>query len=352
MKYDEASEWVALVERLEALRAKGAITDEEFRAQKAAWLEDKSKLTVAEADDHAPDWIGIAPPEEYEEQKQRFSRGFGGLAAGLVLIAAVVIYFWTGPKATAEAAATEYSMTGTVNVRSSPSTKGSTILGTLSSGERVKGSLQQTKTGEEWLRISEGTFAQGYVWARNIAPVETAAPEMANNNVENALTSAPRHPVEVAEPAPTSLDDGMTAKERHESSDFCRSYVQMYQKPCPINLSVSQQHTVVRLSCLHAGRPQVLFSCFTAGQYSDGGYVRIRERGRLVEHIDGHAAVSRFKDTSVELGPINPQDFVFEAQTNMSDGMSVLAEVVNNYGQVLLSDQSEYRVRLSSADIR
>lgn len=186
--------------------------------------------------------------------------------------------------------------------------------------------------------------------------------DRSRDNVQAASTNAgapaPQEPTKVAvgaddqeRPASRpSAETQLTEREEYESSRFCRNFRAMYGRPCPANVTVNQNHVMIRLSCHHLGQRQVLYSCFAPMEFSSLGFVRLRERGRIVEYIDAREAVRRFGDYTSELGPIHRSDFEFDAATNGDAGMMLTADLVQA-GEVVASDQGLTRIRLTSTDL-
>jgi hypothetical protein len=79
-----------------------------------------------------------------------------------------------------------YTVTGTANVRTSPTTERSAVVGKLSFGDSVRAE----PTGDErdgWAKIAEGPFVGKFVWRGNLrepADIETQAPTVGSRETE------------------------------------------------------------------------------------------------------------------------------------------------------------------------
>lgn len=154
---------IALLERLQALRDQGAISDEEFAEQKAALLEHTS------APQNFHEW-------ERDEESTPRRNFYAGPTNGTRAIALLVIlsigfagfYFWSEKSAAALETATQtYVVAKEANIRSGAVTSAK-IIGSLKAEKKVTGKLETTDKGEQWLKLDGGDFTGNYVWAGNL----------------------------------------------------------------------------------------------------------------------------------------------------------------------------------------
>lgn len=162
------------LERLAALVASGALTQEEYEVEKQRLLSAASGESGEQRilrEDEPPQQV--APPSLARSSKsQRPSLAsrwpiIAGLVGAIVLLGAGW-FILVKPHAPATAVAVEYTTTGPANVRDAPSATASAVVTELAADMRLSGEVVQGSDGREWLKIAQGEYAGRYVWVGNI----------------------------------------------------------------------------------------------------------------------------------------------------------------------------------------
>lgn len=158
-----------MLERLGRLRDAGALSEEEFEAQKADLLSTSPVQQVPANAANAEPGVHPTPNQPRHQPTWDRPKRRASVPAALWMILAVLVVgvgaatIW--PMATED----EFSflVTGTANVRNAPTSEGSDIIGQLAQGEAIFGQLRGS--GEtQWVEITEGPFAGGFVWEGNL----------------------------------------------------------------------------------------------------------------------------------------------------------------------------------------
>jgi hypothetical protein len=108
-------------------------------------------------------------------------------AAGVVLIAGIVLLFWHGKGTPATQAAQEHGIAGSpsgtqyairlTHVRNGPTSIGTNVLEDVQAGEAVSGIWVIGHDGvTNWLRITRPDGSAGFLWGSNLSPVPPSRP--------------------------------------------------------------------------------------------------------------------------------------------------------------------------------
>lgn len=175
---------LAALERLQQLRASGALTDEEFQREKQRVLGlAESKPNEDRASEPPGDephgWTGFVSPGQADARGNpsdlravapRWGRALqSALIVALVLMVGLVAQQrLSGREELATEAVHTVSVTGVANIRSQPTSKGSTVLGQLAAGQAVAGVWREGAEGSRWLELAEGPHKGAFVWGRNL----------------------------------------------------------------------------------------------------------------------------------------------------------------------------------------
>ena len=185
MASETAVDRVALLERLAQLRANGDISEEEFAAQKARVLGARVPPPPRAAPpgvarhEHRP---GAWPYSEGRNEDASFGRWAIALAVALVVVAALAGgYWWLSRTDITPEKAIPYTVTGLANVRSSPTTEGSKVLGQLQAGEVIMAVSPGTPVDSKWLKIADGKYQGRYVWGANLQRGRSDGPNKARS---------------------------------------------------------------------------------------------------------------------------------------------------------------------------
>lgn len=183
---------IEMLHRLAVLKNAGALNEQEFAEQKAHILETLSSdsnvgsrpAALASGQDSqqsnvVPDWV----------KKTQKGRAWASPIAASCLALAVVSAGVTSMLMRQPAGKESHLLVvAQANVRDAPTSKGSTIVGRLSAGDRVSGTWGVGATNEErWLQLS-GRDRQRYVWGGNLQ----ADPQRRNGRAEVRPTDTGR----------------------------------------------------------------------------------------------------------------------------------------------------------------
>ena len=164
---ESASE--ATLKRIESLRQAGALSDEEAAQEKGNVLrscseEKKPPLVSATDTEYA---ISAAAPLTAtwatKTKKQNFPTALIAGALAVVLIGGTATWWFVNRS---NDDVETYVVLGVANVRTAPTTEFSSVIDTLSAGERVQGEWVTGRNKSRWLKLSGEP--ESYVWEGNL----------------------------------------------------------------------------------------------------------------------------------------------------------------------------------------
>jgi hypothetical protein len=152
-------DWVESLERLQSLRASGALTDAEFETEKA-------KLFNTD-NDHAPAQRAL------ETDTKPYYAFLKNVVLPIAIITVIIGGIFAMRNFDSEKPATQFTVSG-ARVRNSPTTDKSTVLSTLKAGTRVIGHwVEGVDPSTKWLKTDDG----GYIWEGNLASENEISPQ-------------------------------------------------------------------------------------------------------------------------------------------------------------------------------
>lgn len=178
------------LERLMRLRDAGALSEDEFQAEKKALLAKEAtnsdmassrEPSAGVTDDDSgnasePNSFGRANTPVWSRTKRSHGRVQGAILF-TVLFAAVLggaLWFLNQPDQTSYS----FMATGPANVRDAPSSTEGRVVGQLAEGDFVTGKIQGAGD-KQWVEVSEGVLRGQFIWAGNLAaegPDEVISP--------------------------------------------------------------------------------------------------------------------------------------------------------------------------------
>lgn len=162
------------LERLAALVASGALTQEEYEVEKQRLLSaapgEGGEQRIPRDDE--PPQQDAPPPLARSARSRRPSLTsrwpiIAGLIGAIVLLGAGWLVL-IKPQAPATTAAVEYTTTGSANVRDAPSATASAVVAELAADVSLGGEVVRGSDGRDWLKIAQGEYAGRYVWTGNL----------------------------------------------------------------------------------------------------------------------------------------------------------------------------------------
>lgn len=158
------------LERLAALKSSGALTEAEFEAQKSQLLETSGTTSQPSStagdplEDSVEESSYAATPPSWDRPKRRASVPTAVWAVlVLLVVGAATGFYW--PRADDEIYS--FIVTGSANVRDAPTSDGSAVVGQLAEGDSFLGRVRGSGD-EQWVEITEGPLAGGFVWEGNL----------------------------------------------------------------------------------------------------------------------------------------------------------------------------------------
>lgn len=159
------------LKKIERLRQSGALSDEESAAEKARILEARAVgMRPQRSVQPTPDAIGplaqsapISAPAWAAKSRRADSQAPLIIACVAILVIAGGGFWWWQARPNAEES---YTVTSTANVRTAPTTENASVLYTLTAGQKIKGEWVAGRNGSRWLRI-EGD-QEAFVWDGNL----------------------------------------------------------------------------------------------------------------------------------------------------------------------------------------
>lgn len=164
----EASPIEAKLSRIEALRHSGALSDAEAAAEKSKLLRpegvlrtapQEAKTATASTESLVPTWAA----------KRKKPEAPVALIAGLAFLCAAIVggaWWWSSKEAVRRGQGDVYVITGIANARTAPTTEFSSVVETLSAGDRVRGQWVGGRNGSRWLETSGEP--KTYIWEGNL----------------------------------------------------------------------------------------------------------------------------------------------------------------------------------------
>lgn len=217
------------LERLVRLRGSGALSEDEFQAEKKALLEKEAANGDAPASS-GPSAEGTAGPFTHASGTNVSDRAntpvwarkkrSHGLVQVVMLIAALFVATLGGTLwffNRADQTTYSFMATGPANVRDAPNATDGRVVAQLAEGDFITGRVQGS-ADKQWVEIAEGPFRGRFVWAGNLAsegPDDVSAsadgaeasalrasggnPELGRYMDSNAVTNRPWRAVEMME---------------------------------------------------------------------------------------------------------------------------------------------------------
>lgn len=162
------------LERLAALVASGALTQEEYEVEKQRLLSavsgESGEQDVLRDDEPtervAAPLLARSSPSRRPSLTSRWPI-IAGLIGAVVLLGTVWLIF-PKPASPSAATAAEYTTTGAANLRDAPSATASSVVTELPADVRLSGEVVRGSDGREWLKVAQGEYAGRYVWTGNL----------------------------------------------------------------------------------------------------------------------------------------------------------------------------------------
>ena len=157
------------LKRLELLRRSGALSDEECAVEKARILRPATQDHSPDKSDAASHQVDTAKFSEpltvpvWAAKPKRQNNPAARLTVCLVgLVLASTAFWWFQARPRSEPT---YVVTSVANVRSAPTTEHSLVVDTLTVGETVRGEWVSGRNGSRWLRVKD---KEEFVWEGNL----------------------------------------------------------------------------------------------------------------------------------------------------------------------------------------
>jgi hypothetical protein len=162
-------EFDAQLGAIESLRQAGALSDEEAAQEKTKLLRpkalpgqtDTAASTIIDGFEHEA--VPLTTTWTTKPKKQSGSTAImAGALATILIFGTAAWWFTSRPDSNVES----YVVLGTANVRTAPTTEFSSVIDTLSAGEKVEGEWVAGRNNSRWLRLSGEP--ESYVWEGNL----------------------------------------------------------------------------------------------------------------------------------------------------------------------------------------
>ncbi|MDX2336509.1 SHOCT domain-containing protein [Brevundimonas vesicularis] len=156
--------------RIEALRQSGALTDAEAAVEKAKILR-PVEISISERREEAATVFAESGPlvPTWAAKPKKTSQSSVFLIASilvLVVVSASGAWWWFKKESALAGEGDVYEITSLANARTAPTTEFSSVVDTLSAGDRVRGRLVAGRNGSRWLETSGEP--KTYIWEGNL----------------------------------------------------------------------------------------------------------------------------------------------------------------------------------------
>lgn len=166
----DASSAEAKLKRIEILRQSGALSDAEAAGEKAKFLR-PAEAPTSEGNHATVTGFGASEPlvPTWAAKSKKTSQSSIFLVAGILLMVVVSAggaWWWVTKGSAATSEGDVYEITGLANARTAPTTEFSSVVETLSAGDRVRGRWVAGRNGSRWLETS--SEPKTYIWEGNL----------------------------------------------------------------------------------------------------------------------------------------------------------------------------------------